>query len=101
MMQSLRNLFSPEQRRTIGVEARQLLENHHFKEALEAIDGNLVAQAKGCDPDDKDKCQRVVIAMQIAEGIKREIVRKIEDGDMAQIEIRELERKNKPLRFIR
>lgn len=101
MIQSLRDFFSPEQRRVIGQEARQLLDNPHFKEAFEAVESYLVGQAKHCDPDNKDKTQRVVIAMQIMEAIKREIVRKVEDGDMAQVEIVELERKNKPFRFVR
>lgn len=101
MIQTLRDFFSPEQRRIIGAEAKQLLENRHFKQALEAIDSNLIEQARHCDPDDKDKCQRVVIAMQVAEGIKRELIRKIEDGDMAQAQMSETERKNRPLVFRR
>src|SRR4051812_18563458 len=101
MIQSIRNFFSPEQRRIIGAEARQLLDNRHFKEALESIDGYLVDQAKACDPDNKDKTQRVVIAIQLMEAIKREIIRKIEDGDMAQVEMQELERRNRPVKFLR
>lgn len=101
MIDRLRQFFSPEQRRTIGHEARQLLDNRHFKEAFEAVETYLVDVAKGCDPDNKEKTQRVVISMQLLEALKREIVRKVEDGEMAQVEIGELERKNKPLRFIR
>jgi hypothetical protein len=90
----LRQMFTPEQRRIIGNEARQLLENVHFREAFEAVESHLVDQAKSCDPDNKDKAQRVVIAMQIMEGIKREIIRKVEDGHVAEVEIAELERRN-------
>lgn len=86
-------MFSPEQRRTIGIEAKQLLDNKHLKEAFSAVEAHLVDQAKHCDPDNKEKAQRVVIAMQIMEGLKREIVRKIEDGEMAQVEIAELEQR--------
>lgn len=100
-MQLLRNLFSPEQRRVVGQEAQQLLSNRHFKEAFEAVEGYLVEQAKHCDPDNKEKTQRVVISMQLMEALKREIVRKVEDGEMAQIELAELERKNRTLRFYR
>ncbi|HEU4636890.1 MAG TPA: hypothetical protein VFS41_11965 [Edaphobacter sp.] len=89
----MRNILSPESRRVIGEEAKQLLQNKHFKEAISAVEGHLVEQAKHCDPDNKEKAQRVVIAMQIMEGIKREIVRKIEDGEMAQVELSEIEQR--------
>lgn len=101
MIERIRQFFSPEQRRVIGTEAAQLLENKHFREAFDAVEAYLIGNAKACDPDNKDKTQRVVIAMQIMEAVKREIVRKVEDGEMARIEMAELERKNKPLRFIR
>jgi hypothetical protein len=97
----LRDFFSPEQRRTIGIEARQALENKHWKEAFEAVEGHLIEVAKHSDPDNKEKAQRVLISMQLLEAIKRELTRKVEDGDMAQIQMSELERKNRPLRFIR
>lgn len=93
MMQSLRQFFSPEQRRVIGQEAKQLLENKHFREAFDAVEAYLIDQAKACDPDNKDKTQRVVIAMQLHEAVKREIIRKVEDGEMAAIEMREIERR--------
>jgi hypothetical protein len=101
MMQAIRQLFTPEQRRVIGAEAKQLLENKHFREAFEAVDAYLVEQARFCDPDNKEKTQRVVISMQLMEAIKREIVRKVEDGEVAKIEIAELERRKTPLRFVR
>jgi hypothetical protein len=101
MIQALRDFFSPEQRRIVGAEAKQALENRHWKEAFEAVDGYLVGQAKACDPDNKDKTQRVIIAIQLMEALKRELIRKVEDGEMAKIEMQELERKNRPLRFIR
>jgi hypothetical protein len=101
MMQSLREFFSPEQRRVIGQEAKQLLENKHFREAFDAVEAYLLDQAKACDPDNKEKTQRVVIAMQIHEALKREIIRKVEDGDMARIELAEIERRRAPVRFVR
>jgi hypothetical protein len=101
MIQTLRDFFTPEQRRVIGNEAKQLLDNRHFREAFEAVESYLVGQAKGCDPDNKDKTQRVVIAMQIMEAIKREIVRKVEDGEMAAVEIAELDKRNALRRFVR
>jgi hypothetical protein len=101
VIDSIRQLFTPEQRRVIGAEAKQLLENKHFREAFEAVDAYLVEQARFCDPDNKEKTQRVVISMQLMEAIKREIVRKVEDGEVAKIEIAELERRKTPLRFVR
>jgi tellurite resistance protein len=101
MIQSIRDFFSPEQRRVIGAEAKQALENRHWNEALVAVEGYLVESAKSCDPDSKEKSQRIVISLQLLEAIKRELVRKIEDGEMARIEIQELERRKRPLRFER
>ena len=94
-------MLAPEQRRIIGAEARQALENKHWNEAMSAVEGYLVENAKTCDPDNKDKSQRIVISLQLLEAIKRELVRKIEDGEFAAVEIKELERKNRPLRFVR
>jgi tellurite resistance protein len=101
MMDRLREMFTPQQRRIIGAEAQQLLDNRHFREAFEAVDAYLVDVAKGCDPDNKEKASRVVISMQLLDAIKREIVRKVEDGEMAKIEMAELEKRNRPLRFVR
>lgn len=92
---------SPENRRTIGEEAKQLLANKHFKEAFAAVADYLEQGALSCDPDNKDKTARIIISKQLLEAIKREIVRKVEDGEMAQVEIAELEKRNRPLRFIR
>lgn len=101
MMQMLRSLLAPEQRRVIGAEARQLLDNKHFREAFAAVDDYLNEVALSCDPDNKDKTQRVVISKQLLSALKREIERKVEDGEMAKIEIAELERKKQPLKFYR
>lgn len=101
MFERLREMFSPQERRVIGEEAKQLLSNKHLREAFEAVEGYLVENAKACDPDNKEKAQRVVISMQLMEAIKREIVRKVEDGEMAKVEIAELEKRSRPLRFVR
>lgn len=101
MIDRIKDFFSPEQRRIVGIEARHALENRHWNEAMTAVEGYLVDQAKHCDPDNRDKTQRVVIAMQLMEAIKRELIRKIEDGEMASVEIRELEKRKAPLRFVR
>ncbi len=101
MMQALRDFLNPQQRRIIGEEAKQLLANKHFRDAFDAVESYLHGQAKACDPDNKDKAQRVVIAMQIHEALKREIVRKVEDGEMAQVEIAELDKRSALRRLVR
>jgi hypothetical protein len=101
VIQFLRDYFSPEQRRVIGQEAKQLLENKHFREAFDAVESYLVEKAKACDPSKPGHAENVVISMQLMEALKREIVRKVEDGEMAQVEIAELERRSRPRHFYR
>lgn len=101
MMQSLREFFSPEQRRVIGQEAKQLLENKHFREAFDAVAQAIEDVAESCDPDNKEKAARIIISKQLLAAIKREIIRKVEDGEMAQIEMAEIERRRAPVRFVR
>lgn len=101
MLSRLRELLNPHERRSIGIEARQLLENSHFREAWDAVDGYLNEVALSCDPDNKDKAQRVILSKQLLAAVKREFVRKVEDGDMASIQIAELEGRKTPLRFVR
>lgn len=101
MIDRIRETFSPHQRKVIGQEAKQLLEDKHLREAFDAVGAYLVDTARSCDPDNKDKAARVVISMQLLEAIKREIIRKVEDGEIAQIELAELEARKKPLRFLR
>src|SRR5687767_5865412 len=101
MFDRIRRMLSPQERRIISAEAKQALENKHWNEALDAVEGYLVENAKSCDPDNKDKSQRIVISLQLLEAIKRELVRKIEDGEFAAVEMAELERKSRPLRFVR
>lgn len=101
MFDRIRRMLSPQERRIIGAEAKQALENKHWNEALDAVEGYLVEGAKSCDPDNKEKAQRIIVSLQLLEAIKRELVRKIEDGEFAAIEMQELERKSRPLRFVR
>lgn len=90
-----------EQRRIIGNEARQLLENKHFKDAFTAVAQAIDEKALSCDPDNKDKAARIIISKQLLAAIKREIERKVEDGEVANVELSELERKRSILRFYR
>jgi hypothetical protein len=82
-------------------DAKQFLQNPLFREAFEGVAADLEAVALSCDPDNKDKAQRVVIAKQLLAAVKREITRKVEDGEMAQFQMSELERKKGLLKFIR
>lgn len=90
-----------EQQRIISNEARQLLENKHFRDAFAAVDGYLEAQALSCDPDQPEKARRIVIAKQLLTGIRREIVRKMEDGIMAETMLAEIEQKRRARRIVR
>jgi hypothetical protein len=100
MIGLIREFLSPQQRRIVGEEAKQALQNKHWAEAFAAMDEYLTANELSCDPDNKDKAARIVISRQLLAGIKRELVRKVEDGEMAQIELAEMERRRPMLRRI-
>ena len=76
-----------------GEEAKQLLANPLLKQAFEAVDGYLLAKAHACDLK-TEKAERVITAMQIFESFKREFTRRIEDGELAKFQMRELEKQN-------
>lgn len=92
---------SIESRRIDANEAKQLLENKHFKQAIAAVEIYLQDAMLSCDVDNKDKVQRIAISQQLMQAIKRELIRKIEDGEMAEIQLDELERRKGLLRFVR
>jgi hypothetical protein len=74
-------------------DAKQLLANPMLKDAFTAVEGYLEAKALTCEPDNKDMAQRVILSKQLLAAIKREITRHIENGQVAEIQIAELERK--------
>jgi hypothetical protein len=82
-------------------DAKQFLQNPLFRESFDGVAADLEAVALSCDPDNKDKAQRIVIAKQLLAAVKREITRKVEDGEMAQFQMGELEKKRGLLKFIR
>jgi hypothetical protein len=92
--------MTPQTRKFASEDARQLLENKLFKMAFEHMANSLEAQALTCNPDDKDKAQRVVIAKQILVGIRREIERIVEDGVMADFQLAEVEQKKTMLQRV-
>lgn len=101
MLRQLMNLLSPEERSVVGEEARQLLENKHYRQAWSALDDYITAQEEACDPDHKEKAQRLVITRQLLRALHREFERKVQDGEVARVEIAEIERARRPLRFMR
>lgn len=87
--------MTPEHAQFRAEDAKQLLSNPLLREAFEAVSSYLEAQALGCDPDNRDKAQRVILGKQIFAAIKREIQRHIENGSVAQIQIAELEKRKR------
>jgi hypothetical protein len=85
--------MTPEQRKFLGADAQQLLDNKLYRMAFEKVGAHIEAQALACDPDNKDKAARIVIAKQLLVGLRREIERVIEDGEVADIQLSELEKK--------
>jgi hypothetical protein len=92
--------MTPEARRIRGNDARQLLENPLLKEAFAAVGAYIDGQALSCDPDNATRAQRIVITKQLLAAVKREIVRVMEDGVVAEIQIEDIEKK-RLLRFRR
>lgn len=92
--------MSPEERRFRATDAKQLLENKLFVEAFGAMERRLDMAALTCDPDDATKAQRVVISKQLLAAIKREITRIVEDGNAAEIQMAELDRKQRGIRTL-
>lgn len=89
-----------ETRRIRAAEARQFMENPLFREAFDGVAQELHLVALACDPDDKDKAQRIVLSQQLLQAVKREIERRAEDGDFAEFQMKELEKRSK-LRLFR
>lgn len=93
--------MTPDQRRIKGEEARQLLEHPMLRDAFAAVDDYLNQAALSCQPDDAGKAQRIVISKQLLQAIRREIARKVDDGEIAKVQMRELEQQRGIRRFIR
>ncbi len=101
MLDYLRELLTPEKRRIIGAEAQQALDNRHWKEAFVSVNQYLDEVALSCDPDNKEKAQRIVLSKQLLASIQRELIRKIEDGEVARTEIEAIEAARRPRSFSR
>lgn len=83
------------ERRTRANEARQFMQNPLFDAAFDGVAEDLEQVALSCDPDNKDKSQRVIIAKQLLQAVKREIIRRVEDGEFAQFQMKELDKRSR------
>lgn len=92
---------TPEQRRILANEARQVLENRHFRQAFAAVSEEIEAQAIACDVRDAERSRNIVLAKQLLLKIRRELTRKMEDGYMAEVEIEEIKNRRRLSRFVR
>ena len=76
-----------------ATDARQLLENPLFVEAFAAVANHLNMAALSCELDNKDKAQRIIISQQLLAAVKREITRVVQDGEVARVQMNEIEQK--------
>lgn len=58
---------------------------------FEAVNNYLDAQALGCDPDNKEMAQRIILSKQILKSIQKEILKVVNDGKYAKIRMKEIE----------
>jgi hypothetical protein len=87
--------MTPEARKFRATDAKQLLENPLFVEAFGALKNHLNMQALSCDPDNAAKAQRIVLSQQLLAGLEREITRIVQDGTIAEIQMNEIEKRNR------
>ncbi|PWB81566.1 MAG: hypothetical protein C3F08_01570 [Candidatus Methylomirabilota bacterium] len=74
-------------------DARRLLDDPMLKDAFSAVSSYLDQRALSCDPDNKEMAQRIILSKQLLAGVRREIYRYVEDGNVAAIRMAELEKK--------
>ena len=87
--------MTPQERTFRATDAKQLLENKLFVEAFDAVQNHLNMAALTCDPDNAEKARLIVISQHLLAAVKREITRVVNDGEMAQVQIAELEQKRR------
>lgn len=79
----------------LASDARQVLENKAYKLAYDRLSQHLDSKILACNPDDKEQAHRVVLAKQIFSGLKRELERMIQDGQVSEIQLNEIEKRKK------
>ena len=85
--------MNPEDRMIRAADAKHLLENPLFVEAWDAVEKHLHMATMSCEPDNAIKAQRIVISQQLLAAVKREVTRIVQDGFVADVQMRELETK--------
>jgi len=76
-------------------DAEALLANPVFKGAVDALKASLERQAMGADPDNHEKCARIIISKQLLAGIVREVERYITEGQITDLVMLEEEKQKK------
>lgn len=85
--------MTPEQAQFVAEDAKQLLENKMLKDAFDAVSTYIDQQALACEADNKERAQRIVISKQLLAGIRREIYRHVESGQVANVQIAQIEKR--------
>lgn len=80
-----------EQQSIRGREAEQLLANRLFRQAFERVEEHIENRAHSTRDTDEAACAKVIQAKQILAGIRREIERVVQEGEVARIQLREIE----------
>lgn len=75
--------LSPEQRRLRGLAAQQLLENELLRESFYALQSDILNQMRQVSLADKEGHTRLVLAMQTATAVERQLWMLIQDGHAA------------------
>ncbi len=69
----------------LGEEARQLLENRVFRDAVTKVEQNIISAMKRAAVNDELLCNRLVISLQLLEQVVKGIESVVQTGKMAEI----------------
>jgi hypothetical protein len=84
----------PKERQAHSIAARQFTENPLFQAMFEGVSASLESRALSCPSTDKDMAADVIRCKQLLAAMKREIERRVEDGEFAAFEIEELKKRS-------
>jgi hypothetical protein len=82
-----------EQRRIRAAEAKQFMANPLFRAMFDGVAAALESKALACDPTEEKRAADVIRCKQLLQAMRREIERRVEDGEFAAFEIEQLEKK--------
>ena len=85
----------------LGADAHGLVNNPAYKQAVKRMDAYLETKLLSCNPDSREETLRVVLTKQLFVGLQREFAKIIENGEVAMIQIEELEQLSKKDKFQR